>query len=185
MTYGIFRKSNIELLDTPLNDQGEERGFRMKTKHPDFYIGIVLFFVSLLIICFALGISGEAKIVPTSLGIAMLAFSAVIARNGITASEKKDDKPETLSGPFRGTKTALTFTLLTFAYFVAFEVIGYWIATLVFMVVFQWYMGVRSAKQIILVTAVYLIASFVLFVVILQLPIYKVGLTGPLFRFIR
>ena len=52
------------------------------------------------------------------------------------------------------------------------------------MIVAMKHLKVKSWKVNLLITALYMIICYVAFVIILQLPIYKVGVLGRLFRYV-
>ncbi|HWP51557.1 MAG TPA: tripartite tricarboxylate transporter TctB family protein, partial [Clostridia bacterium] len=62
--------------------------------------------------------------------------------------------------------------------------IGYWVITPVFLLLTQKYLKVKSWKTLVLVTVLYMAITFVIFVVLLKLPIYKVGILGKFFRIV-
>ena len=62
--------------------------------------------------------------------------------------------------------------------------ITYWIATPIFMLLSMKYLKLKSWKVNIVITVLYTLICYVVFVIILHLPIYKVGILGQLFRYI-
>ena len=69
-------------------------------------------------------------------------------------------------------------------YYLLFRYVTYWIATPIFMIFAMKHLKVKSWKVNLLITALYMVICYVAFVIILQLPIYKVGVLGRLFRYV-
>ncbi len=156
----------------------------MSTKvHRDIPVGIILILFSAVALYFAQGIKGEAKIVPTALTILMLACSLVIVFNGIR--ETNICKGEyNYSNKLSDGKYAYIFMGFIVAYYLAFRYLSYWIATPLFMIFAQKYLKVKSWKVILLITVIYTVFSYVMFVIVLKLPIYKIGIFGKYFRYV-
>ena len=150
--------------------------------HRDVWVGSILFVFCLLILYFSLFISGQASYLPTALSIIMMVCALTIAINGFRKSKNMDSYHYTMT--IKEEKTAFIFMTWIFLYYVGFKLLGYWVTTPIFLVLTQMYLKVKSWKTISLITVIYTIAVFVLFVVILKLPIYKIGLFGKYFRII-
>ena len=71
-----------------------------------------------------------------------------------------------------------------FVYYLLFRYVTYWIATPIFMIFTMKYLKLQSWKVNLLITVLYTVICYILFVVVLQLPIYKVGVLGRMFRFV-
>lgn len=84
----------------------------------------------------------------------------------------------------KSSKYAFLFMLFIFIYFLGFRYITYWIATPVFMLLSMKYLKLKSWKINILITVLYTLICYVVFVIILHLPIYRVGILGQLFRYV-
>ena len=71
-----------------------------------------------------------------------------------------------------------------FIYYLGFRYITYWIATPIFMIFTQKYLKLKSFKVNLLITVLYIILAYIVFVIILHLPIYKIGILGRFFRYL-
>ena len=71
-----------------------------------------------------------------------------------------------------------------FLYYLGFRYVAYWIATPIFMILTQKFLRLKSMKVNLVITILYTVLCFVVFVVILHLPIYRIGALGWLFRYV-
>ncbi len=155
----------------------------MATKiHRDIPVGAVLLIFSTIALYFAWGIKGEAKVVPMALTILMIVCALVIIFNGIRATNTchgdYDYKMKLGEG-----RNAFIFMGFIIIYYLAFRYISYWIATPLFMVFAQKHLKVKSWKVNLAITVIYTVFCYIMFVVVLKLPIYKIGILGKYFRF--
>ena len=84
----------------------------------------------------------------------------------------------------RAGKNAFIFMGFIFLYYAGFKLLGYWVTTPIFLILTQKYLRVKSWKLNLLITISYIVITFIIFVVILKLPIYKIGLFGKYFRIV-
>lgn len=154
-----------------------------KQYHRDVWVGLVLLCFCAALLYTSIQISGEASYLPIALSVMMGLCSAMVIVNGLrkTATEQGEYK---YANTIKSSKTAFIFMLYIFIYFLGFQYISYWVATPIFMILAQKHLKVKSWKVNIIVTVLYMIISYIVFVIILKLPIYKVGLLGQYFRFI-
>lgn len=152
--------------------------------HRDIIVGAVLLVFSLLVLSVAVRIKGDARVVPTALTILMALCSIAIMRKGIKETREGDGEYH-YSMTLKNSKNALLFYFFVILYYFGFQFIGYWISTIVFMPLIQYFLKGKSWKVNLIVTVCYVVILFVLFVVILQLPVYREGITGKWFRYIR
>ena len=154
-----------------------------KQLHRDVWVGSILLAFCLVVLYISVNISGEAAYLPTALSIMMMACAASVILNGLRKS-KPAGEPFRYSMTLKDGKNAFVFMLVIFLYYWGFKLLGYWVTTPIFLVLTQKYLRVKSWKTIALVTVIYTVITFVLFVVILKLPIYKVGIFGKYFRIV-
>lgn len=153
-----------------------------KQIHRDVFVGAILLAFSLWVLMMAMNISGQASILPTALCAMMAVSAAVIMLNGLKKTKEADGEFN-YAMTLKSSKIAFIFLGFIFVYYLAFRYIGYWVATPVFLIFTQKYLKVKSWKVNIIITVCYLVITYVLFVVVLKLPIYKVGVLGPYFRY--
>lgn len=154
-----------------------------KQLHRDVWVGGLLLAFCLLVLYFSVHISGQASYLPTALSLMMMACAATVVVNGLRKS-KPAGTPIHYAMTLRDSKNAFLFMFFIILYYLAFKLLGYWVTTPIFLVLTQKYLKVKSWRTIVLVTILYTVITFILFVVILKLPIYKVGLFGKYFRMV-
>lgn len=154
-----------------------------KQLHRDVWVGSLLLAFCLIVLFISMRISGQASYLPTALSVMMMACAATVIFNGLHKS-KPAGEPFRYAMTLRDGKNAFIFMLFIFLYYFGFKLLGYWVTTPIFLVLTQKYLKVKSWKTIVLVTVIYTVVTFVLFVVILKLPIYKVGIFGKYFRIV-
>ncbi len=150
--------------------------------HRDVWLGTALLVFCVFVLIQAVQIQGDAAYLPTTLAILMGVCSAFIILKGLrlTKEEKGEfNYPMTI----KGSRYAFLFMFFILLYFLGFQYITYWIATPVFMILAQKFLKLKSMKVNLLITGIYIILCYGVFVLLLQLPIYKVGILGELFRF--
>ena len=151
--------------------------------HRDIPVGIVLLIFSSIVLYFATGIKAEAAYVPEALAVFMIICALVITFNGIRATN-------TAQGDFQykmklsDSKNAFVFMLFIVVYYLVFRYVTYWIATPLFMIFAQKHLKVKSWKVNLLITIIYTVFCFVMFVMVLKLPIYRIGILGKYFRYV-
>ena len=128
-----------------------------KKFHRDVWVGLVLLLFCAAVLVNAVQISGQAAYLPVALTVLMAV---------------------------KNSKYAFLFMFFIFIYYLGFRYITYWIATPIFMLFTQKYLKLKSFKINLLITVLYTILAFIVFVVILHLPIYKIGILGRFFRYL-
>ena len=138
-----------------------------KKFHRDVWVGVALLAFCAVVFFLALQISGQSAVVPITLTVLMAVCSLFIILKGLRLTKAQE-------GEFH-------FIII---YYLLFRYVTYWIATPVFMIFAMKHLKVKSWKVNILITVLYMIICYVAFVIILQLPIYKVGVLGRWFRYV-
>lgn len=153
-----------------------------KQIHRDVWVGATLLAFSLWALVVARNISGQASILPSALCVMMALCAVIVVLNGLRKTKSAEGEFH-YAMTLKSSKNAFLFLLFIFLYYFGFKYIGYWVATPVFLLFAQKYLRVKSWKVNVIITVSYLVLTYILFVVILKLPIYKVGVLGPYFRF--
>ncbi|MDO4960819.1 MAG: tripartite tricarboxylate transporter TctB family protein [Eubacteriales bacterium] len=154
-----------------------------KKLHRDVFLGIILAVFCFVCIYLSLQIKGDAKVVPTAISALMAVCSLIIIANGLKATPAENGEyPYAMK--FSNSKYAWIFMALIVGYFFMFKYIAYWIATPIFLIVSQKYLKVKSWKVNLLITVIYTVLCYIMFVIILKLPIYRIGILGRFFRYV-
>lgn len=154
-----------------------------KKCHRDVWIGLILLLFCAAVFFKAVQISGQAAYLPIALAVLMALCAVFIMIKGIRLTKEETGAfcyPMTVGE----SKYAFLFMFFIFLYYLGFRYVTYWIATPVFMILTQKYLKLKSMKINLLITVLYIILSFIVFVIILHLPIYKIGILGRFFRYI-
>ena len=154
-----------------------------RKKHRDVWVGIVLLVFSLWALFNARGIKGEAKILPVALTVMMTVCAALILLKGFRKTREQNGEYR-YALTIAGSKNAFRYMLFIFLYFGAFYLLSYWIATPVFLFLSMKHLKLKSWKVNLVITVLYTVICYVVFVVILKLPIYKIGIFGKYFRYV-
>lgn len=154
-----------------------------KKFHRDVWLGIVLLAFCAVVFCLAIQIKGESAVVPIALTVLMAVCALLIVLKGLRLTKEQQGEFH-YAMTLKDSKNALLFMLFIAVYYLLFRYVTYWIATPIFMIVAMKWLKVKSWKVNIIITVLYMIICYVTFVIILQLPIYKVGVLGRLFRFV-
>lgn len=149
-----------------------------KQMHRDVWMGLMLLALCAWILILSIKIPGQAAYLPIALSSVMALCAGLITLKGVRLSEEGAGKKFSL----KEYKIAFIFMGFIFVYYLMFRFVSYWIATPIFLIFTQKYLKVKSWKVNLIITVCYLILSFIMFVVILKLPIYKVGVLGRYFR---
>ena len=152
-----------------------------KQIHRDVWVGLVLLVFSLIALVLSTQIRGEAKLLPVALSV-LMAICALFVMLGGWRKSTQDGEPIHYAMTIKGSKYAFIYMAGIVAYYIGFRVLGYWVATPIFLIVSMKYLKVKSWKLNIIVTVFYIIIAFVMFVIMLKLPIYKIGIFGRFFR---
>lgn len=154
-----------------------------KQIHRDVWVGVVLLVFCAAVLYNAVNIPGEASYLPVALSVLMSVCAAAILVSGIRKTKQAEGEFEYAMTWKKG-KYAFQFMLFIFIYYLLFRYVSYWVATPFFLLFTQKHLRVKSWKLNIAITVIYMIVSYVLFVIVLKLPIYKVGVLGKYFRFV-
>lgn len=154
-----------------------------KQLHRDVGVGVVLLVFCAVIFFFATQISGQAAYLPIALTLVMALCAVLIILKGLRLSRAQQGEFK-YALTVKDSKQAFLFMFFIFVYYLLFRYVTYWIATPVFMIFTMKYLKVKSWKVNLLITILYTVICYILFVVVLQLPIYKVGVLGRMFRFV-
>lgn len=152
-----------------------------KQIHRDVWVGLVLLVFSLIALAFSAQIRGDAKLLPVALCVLMAVCSLFIALGGWRKSTQ-DGEPIHYAMTIKNSKYAFIYMAGIVAYYIGFRVLGYWVATPIFLILSMKYLKVKSWKLNLIVTVCYVVIAFVMFVIMLKLPIYKIGIFGRFFR---
>lgn len=154
--------------------------------HRDVYIGIFL-----LIVCAAFLLYGwvsiaapDARALPCFLLGVMCILSISIIVKGMRATKAAEAGSKfSYSYTIKDVKEPLIAYAVCLAYLALFWWLGFFASTPIFLIVLMRYLKAGSWKKIILITVVYTVILYIVFVPVLGLPIHRVGLLGDLFRF--
>lgn len=154
-----------------------------KKYHRDVWVGLFLLLFCAAVLLNAVQISGQAAYLPVALTVLMALCAVFIIIKGLRLTrEQMGDYHYPLT--IKGSKYAFLFMFFIFLYYLGFRYITYWIATPIFMILSQKYLKLKSIKVNLLITVLYTILCFIVFVIILHLPIYKIGILGRFFRYL-
>lgn len=154
-----------------------------KKCHRDVWVGLLLLLFCAAVLINAAQISGQAAYLPVALAVLMAVCAVFIMLKGfrLTREQNGDYKyPLTV----KDSKYAFLFMFFIFLYYLGFRYITYWIATPIFMIFTQKYLKLKSVKVNLLITVLYIVLCYAVFVIILHLPIYKIGILGRFFRYL-
>ena len=113
----------------------------------------------------------------------MCVCAALIFLKGLRkTSEEKGEYHYKLT--VRDSGNAFRYMAFIFLYFGAFYLLGYWVATPVFLFLSMKHLKLKSWKVNLVITILYTVICYVVFVMLLKLPIYKVGIFGKYFRYV-
>lgn len=154
-----------------------------KQIHRDVWVGAILMVFSAVAFFFAIQIPGQSAVVPAALTILMALCALLILLKGLRLTKESQGEIQ-YAMTIKDSKNALRFMLFIAIYYLLFRYVTYWIATPLFMIFAMRHLKLKSWKVNILITVLYMIVCYVTFVIVLQLPIYKVGILGRLFRFV-
>ena len=154
-----------------------------KKYHRDVWLGLVLLLFCAAVLFNAVQISGQASYLPVALSIMMAVCAFFILLKGLRLTRELHGEFN-YSMTIKGSKFAFLFMFFIFLYYLGFRYITYWITTPIFMFLTQKYLKLKSTKVNLLITVFYIILCYIVFVIILRLPIYKIGILGRSFRFV-
>lgn len=154
-----------------------------KKYHRDVWVGLILLLFCAAVFINAVRISGQASYLPIALTVLMAVCAIFIMIKGLRLTKEQTGEyhyPLTI----KESKYAFLFMFFIFLYYLGFRYITYWIATPIFMILTQKYLKLKSIKVNLLITVLYTVLCFIVFVIILHLPIYKIGILGRFFRYL-
>lgn len=154
-----------------------------KEIHRDVWVGAFLLVLSAVILALALKIPGQAGVLPIALTVLMLACALVILIKGLRWTKLQDPESFKYAMTIKGGKHAFLYVLFIAVYYFLFRYVSYWVATPFFLFFSMLHLKIKSWKSALIITVLYLVICYVIFVVILKLPIYRVGVLGKYFRF--
>lgn len=155
----------------------------IKKYHRDVWLGLLLLLFCAAVLFNAMRISGQAAYLPVALAVLMGLCAVFIILKGLRLTKEQMGEyhyPLTIGD----SKYAFLFMFFIFLYYLGFRYITYWIATPVFMILTQKYLKLKSIKVNLVITVLYIILCYIMFVVILHLPIYRIGVLGRFFRLV-
>jgi putative tricarboxylic transport membrane protein len=147
--------------------------------HHDVYVGIVILLASIVLYIKTFEFIGEAAIFPRALLVLFLIFSIFLVYKGL---KKTKQMREGLEIKYDGEEEELSFsilaspifTLLMVALYVGLiGILGFFPTTILFIIAFLWYMGVKNWKVYIFTLFGLNLFIYILFVLQLnvQLPL--------------
>lgn len=151
----------------------------MKTKvNSDVILGILLIVVSAAIFLTANTYPAGAALYPKGLAILIAILSISIVWTGIKKGVKEAGEPVTLSL----IKMPVIVYLFMVAYIAGFRILGFFVATPIFIFSVLSYLKGGSWKRCLATALIFTVICYIGFVVIMGVPIYRIGLLGGLFR---
>lgn len=154
-----------------------------KKFHRDVWVGIVLLTFCAWLLFQSAQIKGDAAMLPCALS-AMMAVCAVFITIGGLRKTKTEQGQYAYKMTVAGCKNGFIFMVYILVYYLVFRYVTYWIATPIFLIVAQKHLGVKSWKVNLIITVITTVLCYIMFVLVLKLPIYKVGALGRMFRFV-
>lgn len=150
----------------------------MKTKvHQDVYIGIGFILLNIFFFVMSRGLSEGAEVFPRILLILMILLSVFIIGDGLKKTKEMESGAKKYESFFllKEMEPALKAFLVVFIYVVLFYLVGFFIATALFLVLFMRYLGAENKKTILLTTAIFLLIMYFVFAKQLNVPITGFG----------
>jgi len=146
----------------------------MKTKvHQDLFIGIGIIIFCAAFFIKTINLPSEAALFPI-MTLGMLAILALwIVWDGIRKSKSKTDINNSLS--LAKLKVPFITFLFISGYVALFALTGYFIATLVFMILLMRYFRMKSWRQILLISTGFIFIIYIMFVKQLNVPVLNFG----------
>lgn len=154
----------------------------MKTKiHPDVFIAILLLTFCGAAASVALKLHEGAEVLPLGLIAFMTAMALIVLLGGIKKT-RHPDAPESAVPPLKDSVKPVIVFLFILAYGLLFYGLGFFVATFIFLIALFMYLRAGSLKFIIPLTLIYEVVVYFLFVVMLEVPLYRIGIFGKFFR---
>lgn len=140
---------------------------KLKTIHPDVWIGGVLIVLSVIFYVMAEQFSNpDAAMWPKAILIGIIILSAMVTVHGLKLTQPRTNQSQILPRGLAGPLFALLAIVL---YAVLMNFTGYFVSTAIFLPLGMFFLGQRNWKAILGVTVGLELFVYVLFVVQLQL----------------
>ena len=153
----------------------------MKSKiNSDVILGVLLIVASAAIFATASGYPSGAALYPKGLAIIIGILSATLIWTGL----KKSADPNTPKCPItlEQIKMPVIVYLFMVAYIADFRFLGFFVATPIFIFGVLYYLKSGSWKKCLLISVIFTLLCYVGFVIIMKVPIYRIGIFGKYFR---
>jgi len=151
-----------------------------KQVHQDVYIGFFCLALCLFIYLLCRNLPADAAMMPNLLDVLLLVLSILILGQGIQKSKLPADQ----QGPKGLTWDAIKIPLITWGlvlvYVVLFNLVGYFVATAVMLIVLMRFMKRTSWPVILTIEVVYLLVMYFVFARMLNVNIDNLGMLGRL-----
>ena len=155
----------------------------MKRKiNSDIVIGILLVVVSAAIFATASGYPEGAALYPKGLAVLIALFSVSIIWTGFKKSAAGETGEEAVT--FDLVKQPVLVYLFMALYIAGFRFLGFFVATPVFIFSVLLYLKAGSWKRCLLVSAIFTLLCYIGFVIIMSVPLYRIGIFGKYFRWV-
>lgn len=151
--------------------------------HQDIYISLFFILFCGLFLILAKDLRSGAEVLPRMVLLLMMILSILIFIKAIIKTKEMRDKSNEHKQMFKleDVTPALKAYLTVFAYVVLFSLIGYFSATVIFLMYFMNHLGAKSKKAMILTTSIFLLILYFFFAKQLNVPILGFGRLGKLF----
>ncbi|MCL7748842.1 tripartite tricarboxylate transporter TctB family protein [Halalkalibacter alkaliphilus] len=151
----------------------------MRTLHQDVFIGIGMLILSLFLYIKTFEFAGEAALYPRGLLLLLTIFGILIVYGGFKKTKQLKEGEDVQSEgeeeklTFSTLKSPLTILLLVMIYAGLISLIGFFPSTILFVIVFLWYVGVKKWTVYVYTVVGLNLFIYVLFVLQLnvQLPV--------------
>lgn len=152
----------------------------MKTKiNSDVILGVLLIVVSVAIFATASGYPAGAALYLKGLSVLIALLSASVVWTGFKKGQEPDRK-DTVT--FALVKKPVIVYLMMVVYIAGFRFLGFFVATPIFIFSLLLYLKGGTWKRCLLVAAVFTLLCYVGFVILMKVPLYRVGIFGKFFR---
>lgn len=154
----------------------------MRTKiHADVFISILLLTFCGAAASVAVKLKDGAEVLPLGLIAFMAAMAVIVLIGGIKKTVSGADNYPNSSSIKDSAKPVIVFCFIV-AYGLLFHWLGFFVATFLFLVSLFMYLRAGSLKLIIPMTLVYEALVYVLFVKMLEVPLFRIGIFGHFFE---
>lgn len=152
----------------------------MKTKiNSDVILGILLIVVSAAIFATASGYPSGAALYPKGLSVLIALLSASVVWTGLKKGQEPNGKE---SVTFELVKKPVIVYLMMAAYIAGFRILGFFVATPIFIFSLLFYLKGGTWKRCLLVAAIFTVLCYIGFVILMKVPLYRIGIFGKYFR---